>query len=201
MEIKSVVKKKLLSLADPKLLAFEQSLNMKSNDGKVKQIGIKIPILRSYAKELSKQYELSFLLEKIDEEYYEEIMLKGFLIGSYRNLSYSELEKNIQYFVPKISDWGMCDTFCAGLKITKKYQNEIWILIHQYLESKQEFEVRFALVMTLNYFMDEEHIHEIFDIINHVTLEDYYVKMANAWLISYCIIKFYEETILFLKKT
>jgi 3-methyladenine DNA glycosylase AlkD len=76
---------------------------------------------------------------------------------------------------------------------------KIWELLKEYLNSQNEFDVRFALVMLLNYFLIDEYIDEIFKIINNVTLDKYYVKMANAWLISYCAIKYYDKTYKFLK--
>ena len=82
---------------------------------------------------------------------------------------------------------------------TKKYYNEVWDLVNEYLSSKQEFEVRFALVMILNYYINDEYIERIFEIINQVNLDKYYVKMANAWLISYCVIKEYDKTLYFLE--
>lgn len=199
MEIKNEVKKYLLSLEDKKYLEFSQSLNMHNQEHE--QIGVRIPLIRAYAKELSTKYELDFLMKNIDEEYYEELMLKGILIGSYKKISYQELEKNINIFVPKINDWGICDSFCNSLKITKKYKKEMWNLINnKYLKSSNEFEVRYGLVMILNYYIDKEYLEKIYKIINKVKLDKYYVKMANAWLISYCVIKYYDRTYKFLKE-
>ena len=199
MEIKNEVKKYLLSLEDKKYLEFSQSLNMHNQEHE--QIGVRIPLIRAYAKELSTKYELDFLMKNIDEEYYEELMLKGILIGSYKKISYQELEKNINIFVPKINDWGICDSFCNSLKITKKYKKEMWNLINnKYLKSGNEFEVRYGLVMILNYYIDKEYLEKIYKIINKVKLDKYYVKMANAWLISYCVIKYYDRTYKFLKE-
>lgn len=198
MELKTEIKQELLKLEDKKYLEFSKGLNPQMKD--VKQIGIRIPLIRQYAKDLSKKYDLEYLMENIDEEYYEELMLKGFLIGLYRKKSYEDLEENINIFVPKIYDWAICDSFCNSLKITKKYHEKMWKLIKKYLKSKKEFEVRFALVMILNYYIDDEHLEEIFNIINQVKLDKYYVKMANAWLISYCVIKYYERSYRFLKE-
>ena len=197
MDFNIVFKNKLLEHADEKYIEFTKSLAVGNEESK--RIGVRIPILRKYAKELRKEYELDFLIQNIDEEYYEELLLKAILIGEYSKLSFKELEKYIKYYVPKIYDWSLCDTFCSGLKITKKYYKEVWKLLQCYLNSKQEFEVRFALVMILNYYINDEYIDEIFEIINNVSLDKYYVKMANAWLISYCVIKEYDRTFEFLK--
>ena len=71
-------------------------------------------------------------------------------------------EKKIRYFVPKITTWDLCDCVCASLKTTKKYEKEMWNLLKEYLKSDKEFYVRFALVMILNYYINDEYIYEIF---------------------------------------
>lgn len=162
-------------------------------------LGIRVPVLRNYAKQLSKKYSIEYLIFNIEDEYYEEIMLKGMLIGLNKNLEWNELEKLIKEFVPKIDNWAICDTFCAGLKITNKYKFEMWKLINEYLCSNEEFEVRFAIVMILNYYIDKSYLEKDFKIFNSIKLDKYYVKMAVSWSISMCLIKFYDETIRYLE--
>ena len=191
------IEKDLLELADEKYKNFHKKI---LNDDKANVIGVRLPELRNMAKRLKKENTLEYLLNNINENYYEELMLKAILIGEYRKLNWDELEKYIRYFVPKITNWALCDTFCSGLKICKQFKKEMWKLINEYLKSTKEFEVRFALVMILNYFIEDEYIDEIYKIINNVRLTEYYVKMANAWLISYCAIKYYDRTYDFLKK-
>lgn len=186
----------LISLSDKKYLDFTQKLNAKMN---LKQLGVRIPLLRNYAKELSKKYELEYLYNNINENFYEEVMLKGFIIGQYKKLDFLELKKYLLDFVPKINDWAICDTFCSGLKITKKYKKEMFELIEYFLKTNKEFQIRFSLVMLLDYYIEEEYIDKIFEIIKSIKNEEYYVKMANAWLISFCMIKYYDKTYEFLK--
>ena len=198
MKFEKEIEEKLKSFSDNKYLEFSKSTGVANGESK-EALGIRIPVLRSFAKELIKEYELDYLLDNINENYYEEVMLKGMLINSKKKIDWEDLEKYIKYYVPKITDWALCDTFCSGLKISKKYLNEIWELISEYLKSDKEFEVRFALVMILNYFLAEEYIDKVFEIIDDVKLDKYYVKMANAWLISYCAINHYEKTYKFMK--
>ena len=196
MDFSRKVEKDLIEMKDLEYKEFHKRI---LNDENAKLIGIRLPKLREYAKKTKKEYGLQFLLDNINENYYEEIMLKGILIGEYKNLDIKDIEKYIKYYVPKISNWAICDTFCSGLKITKRYKDEIWKIIKKYLQSNEEFGVRFALVMILNYYITDEFIYEIFDIINNVKIDKYYTKMANAWLISYCVIKYYDKTLNFLK--
>ena len=68
--MKQIIKEKLFTLADPKYREFHKKLC----PGTDNIIGVKVPILRNYAKELAKNNEINQLLEQIDHEYYEEIM-------------------------------------------------------------------------------------------------------------------------------
>lgn len=188
------IQEELNLLIDEKYREFHSSLCPGINN----ILGIRVPVLRNFAKELNKQYSANELLNNIGDEYNEEIMLKGMIIGLNKNLEWKEVEKYIKEYVPKIDNWGVCDTFCAGLKITKKYKEEMWNLINNYLSSKEEFEVRFSIVMILNYYIDIEYLERDFEIFNNVKLDKYYVKMAVAWAISTCLIKNYQETIEYL---
>ena len=191
MKFGEKVENKLREFADYKYLEIF---------GYENSIGVRFPILRKYAKELSKEYDLEYLLYNINENYHEEIMLKGFLIGLYKDLEWKDVEKCIRYYVPKITTWDLCDCFCSSIKITKKYESKIWTLLQDYLNSDKEFYVRFALVMILSYYINDEYLDRIFIIIQNVKLDKYYTKMANAWLISYCVIKKYDDTIKFLRE-
>lgn len=191
------VKEFLISNQDKKYLDFSENLNICI---RYKSIGVKIPVIRNYAKYLSKEYSLDYLINNIDEEYYEEILLKGFIIGNYKDLTYDELTNYIDKHLPKIKDWSMCDTFASSLKITKKYQDRLWDYLIKKLYSKNEFDVRFSLVMILNYYINDSYKDKIYDVIKSIKREEYYIKMANAWLISYMFINYFDDTIDFIKE-
>lgn len=162
-------------------------------------IGVKVPKLREYAKELYKNNNLEDI--KIEDKYYEELVIQGMLIGFQTKTPIEEVIKQIKEFVPKINSWAVCDVFCAGLKITKKYPYEMFELIKKYLKSKQEYEVRFAIVMLLNYYINDKYIDEVLKILDNIKSDKYYVQMANAWAISICLIKYYNKALEFLKTT
>ena len=191
------IKKKLLELSDPKYKEFHGGLC----PGTENIIGVRVPVLRKYAQELFKEKDWKQTIEEIDNEYYEEIMLQGMLIGQAKNEDIKTILKYVEKYVPKIDNWAICDVFCAGLKITKKYKKEMWRFIQKYLKSDKEFEIRFAIVMILDYYINEEYLKEDFKIFDNINHEGYYVKMAVAWAISVCLIKYYEDTIEYLKKS
>lgn len=192
--MKQKIKEELKSLQDKKYKEFHSKLCPGTNN----IIGIRIPVLREYAKTLLKEKDFKTLINNIDDEYYEEIMLQGMLIGLVKK-DFNEIKPYIENFIPKINNWAICDTFCAGLKITKKYKEEMWNLINKYVTSDKEFYIRFAVVMILDYYIEEEYIEADFKIFNNIKSDKYYVQMAVAWAISICFIKYYEKTIEYIK--
>ena len=190
--MKQKIKEKLLELADPKYKEFHSGLC----PGTDNIIGVRVPVLRNYAKELLREYGINELLKQIDNQYYEEIMLQGMLIGL-ANQDFETMQKQIEEFVPKIDNWAVCDIFCASLKTTKKKKEKMWQFIQKYLLSDQEFEIRFGVVMILDYYIEEDYLEKDFKIFDAITSQAYYVQMAVAWAISICLIKFYDKTIKF----
>lgn len=192
--LKEKIKEKLIAMQDKKYKEFHKGLC----PGTENIIGIRVPILRNYAKELLKQYDWKTLIKNIDNEYYEEIMLQGMVIGLAKD-DFNSITQEIKKFVPKIDNWAVCDTFCAGLKITKKHKKEMWNFIQKYINSKKEFEVRFSVVMILDFYIEDEYLEKIFGIFDSIKREEYYIQMAVAWAISICLIKYYDKTLNYLK--
>ncbi len=104
----SDVKNRLIEISDNKYSAF--STNIIPNAKNI--LGVRMPKLRAYAKELAKNPDV---LAFQDDFYYEETLLRGMIIGYMK----ADVETRLQYiseFVPKIDNWGVCDSFCSTLK-------------------------------------------------------------------------------------
>ena len=162
-------------------------------------LGVRLPALRRIAKQEARGNWKEYFEQALDDSY-EEIMLQGMVIG-YLKEDLDVVQGLIRDFVPKIDNWSVCDSFCSGLKITKEYPAEMWEFIQDYFKDKRPFCVRFAIVMLLQYFVDEEHIEADLEILVRVCSEEYYVKMAVAWAISICFIRFEDITLEYLKRS
>lgn len=176
------IKQDLLKMKDEKYKNFHSGLCPGVNN----IIGIRIPVLRDYAKKIKGQVDIS----SISNDYYEEVMLKGMLIGLEKKLDFEKISN----FIPLINNWAVCDTFCAGLKQIKNNKEKMWDFIQNYINSKKEFEVRFAVVTILDFYIDEQYIDRVLKLLKTVKHEGYYAKMAVAWAYSFCFIKFFEKT-------
>ncbi len=183
----------LLNNKDEKYRNFSSSLIPESHE----LIGVRLPLLRNLAKQIAKENNVYEYLKNASSKYFEEIMLQGLVIGYY-NADIQTIINLCSKFVPKIDNWSICDSFCNSLKISKKYPTEIYNYITNYINSDKPYELRFLIVMLLNHYIDKNYLYDIFDIIGRIKKENYYVKMAIAWLISVCYIHFPKETLNYL---
>lgn len=197
----NTIREQLFSYADEKYRQFQSGLC----PGTDHIIGVRLPILRKLAKEIAKKDWREYL-EKIKKQhmeaerlYFEEIMLAGMVIG-YAKGNREEILKYVGDFVPLIDNWAVCDSFCSGLKFTKTNKSIVWEFLQPYLFSNEEFQIRFGVVMLLNYYIEEEYIDRVLDILGNIKHDGYYVKMAVAWAISMCFVKYDTKTMCFLEK-
>ena len=180
------IKKELFKMQDKNYQEFQKRLC----PGCENIIGVRITSLRKFVKE-NKNIKLS----DIGYDYYEEIMLRGMLIGKQRELDYDAIRDTVSH----IDNWALCDTFCADLKQVKKHKEEFLEFIQPYLKSKKEFEVRFAVIILLDYYVDAQYINYILETLSKIKREEYYIKMGIAWCYSECFVKFYDKTFQFFK--
>lgn len=163
-----------------------------------KMLGVRLPKLRAKAKVLAKGEWQNFL-QTSECEYLEEILLQGMVIGCLK-LSCEEHLALVRSYIPKIKNWCTCDSFCAGLKFVQKNRETVWEFLQPYLASRDEFELRFGVVMLLDYFIVAEWIDKVLETLFSLDSEDYYAQMGIAWAISVCMVKFFDKTVEYLKQ-
>lgn len=188
------IKEKLLDLADEEYKKFHTSLCPNT----IEILGVRAPKLRELAKEIVKSENVKEYLENAIDDSYEEILLQGMVLGLWKT-NIEEFTYYLEKFVPKIQSWAICDMSVSSFKIVKKNKEYIWNFLQKYLKSDKEYEIRFVLVMILNYYIEEEYLEEVFKILNSINNDAYYVKMAKAWTIQVAFVSFPVESIKFLE--
>ena len=189
------IKKELESLAEPDFQQFTARLipNIPSDH----ILGVRLPKLRKIAKEIAKKDPDDYLKLASDETF-EEVMLQGMVIG-YLDEGIEKIQDKMESFIKKIDNWSVCDSFCSGLKIAKRYPDEMWIFVKKYLRDERTYFIRFGVVMSIFYFLEEDYIDECLSAFDQIKSEEYYVRMAVAWAVSICYLKFPEKTMEYLK--
>lgn len=127
-----------------------------------------------------------------------------------------QLELMRQY-VPHIDNWAVCDHVSSAAKwfakavsrnaSAGKLAERLWRFLCGYFDSDREFEVRFAVVMSMCHFMNEEYLPRIFfrfDALDFGKIQSeyqsqYYVRMGVAWCLATALAKFPDETRAYLR--
>ena len=194
MNMRETLRKKLEEEADASYREFHTSLV----PGLTCMLGVRMPKLREIAKWAAKQ-DWQSEWNEIPEDCYEELMIKGLLIG-YGKLGIEEQTAYLEKYVPLINNWAICDCTCSTWKFMKKNQEYWFAFLQPYLQSEKEFEVRFAVVSMLDHFVNETYLERLLQSFDTVTHEGYYVKMAVAWAVSVCYVKYPKQTRNYLEK-
>ena len=163
-------------------------------------LGVRLPKLRKIAKEIYKSGEWENFIKQNKFEYMEEVMLQGMVIGLVK-LPPEKILEIVKNFIPKINNWSVCDSFCNSLKFTQQNKHLVWEFIQPYFKSTNEYDIRFAYVMLISYYIDTEFISDVLKLIDEFKDERYYARMAAAWALSICYTKFPEKTFEYLKKS
>ncbi|WML34529.1 DNA alkylation repair protein [Clostridium sp. OS1-26] len=187
------IRKQIFELADEEYKKFSSALLPNINN----VLGVRLPALRKVAKEIAKEDWRRFIATA-DSEYFEEVMIQGMVLG-YAKADIEEILQYVAAFVPKIDNWSVCDSFCIGLKFTKNNMERVWNFIQPFLFSKEEYGVRFGVVMLLDFYVTKEYIDRVLKLLDNVKHNGYYVKMAVAWAVSICYVKLPEPTMKYLK--
>lgn len=191
------VKENLLQLAGDGNKKFTESLH----PGIEHVLGIRIPALRRLAAQIAKDDWQSYL-QTADTYYMEERMLQGMVIGHLKMKDTEEYLALVAKFIPLINSWSVCDTFdfCGKQRFVDKNKEKVWQFLEQWMASDKEYEIRFGVVMAMGHYIDEEYIDKVLLWMDRIRHEGYYVKMAVAWSLSVCYVKFPEKTMNYLKK-
>lgn len=193
--MENTIRKRIFELIDIDYQKFSATLIPNINN----ILGVRLPELRKIAKKMANGDWRTYL-ETAQDEYFEEIMLQGMVIGYVK----TDIEDILSYaaaFVPKIDNWSVCDSFCTGLKFTKNNMNRVWEFLQPYLSSNKEYEIRFGVVMLIDFYIETEYIDRVLNLLNRIKHDGFYAKMAIAWAVSICYVKFPVATMKYLRNS
>ena len=174
----------LFKYADVEYKTFHKKLIPNVSEEKI--IGVRIPQLRKIAKCLDN--------DDFGWDYYEEIMLHGFYIG-YKKLDLPQRLNMLDEFIPKIDNWAVCDCVCSTLKFVKKNQAEFLDFLQKYMYSDKEYDVRFAVITLMDYYLDDEYIDYTLNYLKNIRSEYYYVNMGAAWAFCTAFSKYKDKVL------
>lgn len=178
------VREELFKLKDEKYRNFNIKLIPTVDENTV--IGIRVPELRKLVKKLENN--------DFPWDYYEEKMLHGFYIGI-KNMPYKDRLELVEEFVPQIDNWAVCDSACSSMKFVNNNKAQFFEFLKKYMYSNDEYSLRFACVILMDYYIDYEYIDVVLDYYSNVNSDYYYVNMAVAWGLSVAFVKYHQNVL------
>lgn len=109
----------------------------------------------------------------------EELLVWGMMINAMKT---SDRLAMLRDFVPHIDNWAVCDTFVPGAKWFSRVDGA-WDILCGYFASDREFEVRFAVIMSMCHFLDLKWLPRIFyqfDGLDFPGIRSEYVSLKDA---------------------
>ena len=157
---------------------------------------------------------------------YEETIIWGYLINL-EKCSLDERLAMLSRYVPVLDNWAVYDSYCAHAKwMVRADKVALWSFLERWFDSEHEFEVRFAVVVAMCYFLNEEWLNKVFERINRLDFgrikskyksikgkpevaqqgtvqgaEPYYVRMGVAWLLATALAKFPDQIRAFVRSS
>ncbi len=214
--MRAEIRTKLCEMKEAKYQKFSAALIPDIKESVM--LGVRLPALRGYAKEIAKgdwRKELSYE----EDLYFEETMLRGMILG-YACEEIDELFSYLKDFIPRVTNWSVCDSVCSGLKLVERYPEKTWEFLKPYLYAKEEYSVRVGLIMLLYHFIklgegkekiprkrkvtikdlkgEEEtgrYLEPILKVLDREFTEGYYAQMAAAWLLAELFVVYPARTV------
>lgn len=211
-------------LKDAADLEYKEFNDRITNCDTAPSIGVRVPRVREIAAQVVKQGWEEYLaeLESVCAErrehadgagqavipaeetvpsaplWQEEHMLWGIVIGRAK-MDQEERVRRLNLWVPGILSWADCDCSVSSFKFMKKDQPFWYDYCVSWLSSDREYVQRFAYVALMQYFINDSYIDRVLEIFrgeeHGFADQPYYVKMARAWALSVCFVKYRDRTL------
>lgn len=159
-------------------------------------IGVRVPELRKYVKELAKDPEIQEFLDDLPHQYYEENNVHGFLIQQMKE--YEKCMEELEKFLPYINNWATCDM--TSPKVFKKHKEELLEAVRRWIASDYVYTVRYGIGMLMQHYLDEDFREEYPQMVSEIQSEEYYVNMMIAWYFATALAKQYETILPYIEK-
>lgn len=182
------IKAYLLSQQDMKYRDF--TLPLLPNIGEKTFIGVRLPVIKKYAKDLDEKSRAEFL-NSLPHQYHEENILHAFILSNIKD--YDTFINYVNKFLPYVTNWSVCDTICN--KNLTKYRALLIKEIYEWLKSDELYRVRYAVKCLMNYYLNEDFKEEHLQRVEQVKLNEYYVRMMIAWYLATGLAKNYDSFI------
>ena len=186
------IEHELFLLQDTGYAAFQG--NLTPGISKESVIGVRVPVLRDFAKKVKKDEACEQFLETLPHKYYDENMLHAVLLSAEKD--YDTCVRKVDVFLPYVDNWAVCD--CLSPKVFKTHKKELMEKIVLWSASSHTYTCRFGMEMLMRHFLEDDFKAEYLEIPAAVRSQEYYVQMMIAWFFATALAKQWDATLPYL---
>lgn len=176
---------RLFELQDVKYREFHRHLVPTAPEEYI--IGVRMPQLRAFAKEIDPD---SFL-KVLPHRYYEENQLHAIILSGMKD--YDGCIREVERFLPFVDNWATCDGLRPRCFV--RHTDDVLARVGRWLSSEHEYTVRFGIGILEAFFLDKAFKADYLDWVAEIEREEYYVKMMQAWFFATALAKQWDATL------
>lgn len=166
------------------------------NIGRSTILGIRIPVLKSLAKEYFNDPAKEDFFNELPHRYYEENHLHIMLLCLEKD--FNKCVEGLDKFLPYADNWAVTDQ--SSPKCFKKHHDELVPVLTKWLNSDHVYTARYAINIFMREFLDQDFDIRYAELISKKQGEDYYLKMIIAWYFATALAKQYDAVIPFIEQ-
>ena len=159
-------------------------------------LGIRVPMLRTIAKEFFSDPAKEQFLQELPHRYYEENIVHIMLVCMEKD--FQTCVEELERFLPFADNWAVTDQ--PTPKCFKKKHKELEPVLRRWLASEHVYTARFAVVMYMHEFLEEDFDERYPALIAAKQGDNYYLKMVIAWYFATALAKQYDAIIPYFEK-
>lgn len=183
------IESKLFELQDIDYAKFHSKLVPNIPEDTI--IGVRIPLLRKFAKELFSNSIKEDFMKDLPHKYYEENQLHIMMICMEKD--FNLCIHNLDIFLPYADNWAVTDQ--PSPKCFKNNHDKLIPVINNWLKSDHVYVSRYAINIYMREFLDEDFKFEYAELISNKKGDDYYLKMMISWYFATALTKRYDQII------
>lgn len=191
-DINGFIREKLLQMQDESYREFQ--IRLMPTVAPERVIGVRTPLLRSFARQVAAMPEVKSFLTCLPHKYYEENNLHGFILELMKD--YDETIEALDAFLPFVDNWATCDSIRP--RVFKKHLPLLLCDIKRWIACGQTFTVRFGIEMLMSFYLDDAFEPQYLDLVADIDSREYYVNMMRAWFFATALAKQYDCTVPFI---
>lgn len=188
------IRARLFEMQDADYRAFHAGLMPTVDPEKI--IGVRVPMLRAYARELAGTPAAAQFLAELPHRYYEEDNLHAFLLEFAKD--YDGCIAALDAFLPHVDNWATCDMmFPRVLKrnLPRTRENAL-----RWMESGRCYTVRYGIGVLMRCFLGENFDAACMEAVASVKSGEYYVKMMVAWYFATALALRYDMAVQYIEQ-